>query len=312
MSKALSYIVAGAAIAAPIGPIATQYSVWLVPSVKYLGIYIIIDALIVAMSLVCMCLRFPPPAEKPKPQGAGGAAPEPEISRWKIMGYFLSNKRFLIAMIAGMTSYAVMVLMMAPAPLAIVGAGFTFADQANVIMAHVLGMFVPSLFTGWLIDRFGSITMNIIGMVILTAAIAILFGGEILPIFYVGETLVGVGWNFSFIASTSIIVKGAKPGRELQTVQGYNDSFIQLLAGVVVLISGPLYQAIHWLPLAGLALCLIGLAAIAILAVARLPIRGLRDGGMSAMDYKPQTDDVQLYDREEQKENEQRENEAQK
>lgn len=136
--------------------------------------------------------------------------------------------------------------------------------------------------------------MNIVGMSILTCAVAILFGGKIMPIFYVGETLIGVGWNFSFIAASTVILKGAKPGRELQTVQGANDTFIQLLSGVIVLISGPLYKAIDWLPIAALSLCIIGLAAVAILAIWRLPLRGLRDDGVGYKGYKKQKDQAEV------------------
>ena len=58
-----------------------------------------------------------------------------------------------------------------------------------------------------------------------------------------------------------------------------------------MLISGPLYRAINWLPLAGLALCIMGLAAISILAIARLPIRGMRDDGVGLKGYKKQKDE---------------------
>jgi hypothetical protein len=75
-----------------------------------------------------------------------------------------------------------------------------------------------------------------------------------MPVFYVGEALVGVGWNFSFIAASTIILKGAKPGRELQTIQGVNDSFIQMLMAIIFLISGALYNAIDWRPIAAISL----------------------------------------------------------
>ena len=201
--------------------------------IRSMGVYVVIEILILTMTCVTLCLRFPPMPVKPK--AAPGEAEVAEVGRWAIVGNFLTNKKFLIAVIAGSVSYGIMVLMMAPAPLAILGAGYTFDDQAYVIMAHVLGelccvwrrlevfcrclgrfwtlphvpgpfltvlsrshttrtgMFVPSIFTGYLIDRFGSITMNIVGMIVLTTAVCIMFAGTLMPVFYVGETLVGIG-----------------------------------------------------------------------------------------------------------------------
>lgn len=161
LSKSVSLIVAGAALAAPVGPQLTIASKNMIPQYPYLGIYIVIDALILrgleregpfkafltpllfhptVMAFTCMFLRFPPkpvqqpPASSSDPAGTPTTPAEPPQSRWSIVSNFLRSKRFLSATVAGMVSYAVMVLMMAPAPLAILGAGYSFADQANVLM----------------------------------------------------------------------------------------------------------------------------------------------------------------------------------
>lgn len=103
-----------------------------------MGVYIIIICLIATMTVTTACLRFPPMPKKTAPGGTeSGNTADADESRWHIIGNFLSSKKFLIAMIAGSVSYAIMVLMMAPAPLAILGAGYTFTDQSQVILAHV-------------------------------------------------------------------------------------------------------------------------------------------------------------------------------
>lgn len=317
MSKAVSFVVAGAAVASPIGPQLAIVMKNVIPTYPYMGIYILIDAFILAMAFTCSMIRFPPAGQGKKAAAAAEpvktVADGPEQSRTSIVLNFLKSKRFLSATIAGMVSYAVMVLQMAPAPLAILGAGFTFADQANVLMARelnqrisashtltinhfadVLGMFVPSLFTGFLIDRWGAMRMNIIGMIILVIATGILFGGKILIIFYIGEALIGVGWNFSYVAASSIILQGAKPGRELQTVQGVNDTAIQGLMAVIFLISAPLYRGIDWAPICAISMALMGLAAISMLAVTRLPLRGLRDDNVGLKGYERQPKDEEV------------------
>ncbi len=54
-------------------------------------------------------------------------------------------------------------------------------------------MFFPSLFVGNAIDKFGYIPVNLAGMVLLGLSAGILMIGEALPIYYVGETLQGIG-----------------------------------------------------------------------------------------------------------------------
>ena len=48
-------------------------------------------------------------------------------------------------------------------PLAMYGCGFNFNDSAFVIQVHVLAMFVPSFFTGHLVNRLGVKTIVVLG-----------------------------------------------------------------------------------------------------------------------------------------------------
>ena len=50
-----------------------------------------------------------------------------------------------------------MILAMTATPLAMIHHHHDLADASRVIQAHVLGMFVPSFFTGSLIARFGDL-----------------------------------------------------------------------------------------------------------------------------------------------------------
>ena len=74
------------------------------------------------------------------------------------------------AIICGMISYALMNLIMTSAPLAIVGCGFSQGNAADVVMAHVLAMSIPSFFTGHLILRFGVRPIIAVGLTLLCLA----------------------------------------------------------------------------------------------------------------------------------------------
>lgn len=155
-NRALSWTVAGAILAAPFGPIIAKNTIYLIPSIKYGGIYILVIAIIIAMDICILFVRFPPMPKvvKPVTPEIGTAAPA-ETPRGEVIRHFMKNRKFLIAIIAGATAQCLMVLMMAPVPLAILGAGYTFDDQANVLLGHILGMFFPSLFVGNAIDKVG-------------------------------------------------------------------------------------------------------------------------------------------------------------
>ena len=66
-----------------------------------------------------------------------------------------AQPRFIMAVVCGVVSYAMMNLMMTSAPLAMVDCGHSVADATLGIQWHVLGMFAPSFVTGGLIVRFG-------------------------------------------------------------------------------------------------------------------------------------------------------------
>lgn len=113
----------------------------------------------------------------------------------------------------GAVSYALMNLVMTSSPLAVVGCGYQTSDAANIVGAHVLAMFVPSLFTGHLIARFGVEKIMGTGLVILACAGAVAIAGVELENFYAALILLGLGWNFGFIGATTLLDLGPWPRR---------------------------------------------------------------------------------------------------
>ena len=125
-------------------------------------------------------------------------------------------------MICAMVTYSLMNLVMTSTPLAVVGCGFGTDASADVVMGHVLAMFIPSFFTGHLITRFGAEKIISIGWVILAGAGFVALSGVALGNFYFALILLGVGWNFGFIGATSMLSTAHSP-EERGRVQGMND-----------------------------------------------------------------------------------------
>jgi fucose permease len=63
-------------------------------------------------------------------------------------------------------AFGVMSFVMAASPLAIVQCGLSATEAPVTIFVHVMGMFVPSFFTGNLIARFGIFNVMIAGIVL--------------------------------------------------------------------------------------------------------------------------------------------------
>ncbi len=115
--------------------------------------------------------------------------------------------------------------------LAVVGCGYSTANAADVVSAHVLAMYIPSFFTGHLIARFGTQRIMALGLLILAGAGAVAISGVALENFFVALILLGLGWNFGFIGATTMLA-GEHTPEERGRMQGLND-FI-LFGGVTL------------------------------------------------------------------------------
>ena len=71
---------------------------------------------------------------------------------------------FIVAVVACALGYGVMNLLMAATPIAMAMCSHPFDNTALVLEWHVLGMFVPSFFTGSLIKRFGALPVMAVGV----------------------------------------------------------------------------------------------------------------------------------------------------
>lgn len=151
----------------------------------------------------------------------------------------------MIAVLAAMVAYAVMNILMTATPLAMIGCGFDFTRAAGVIEWHVLGMFVPAFFTGSLIEKFGAKKMILAGGVLFIACIAINMHGLSIWHFSTALILLGVGWNFMFIAATSLFSQSYE-AKNKSKAQAFNEFFVFSCVTVTALLSGWLESNVGW------------------------------------------------------------------
>lgn len=225
--KAISYVMAGGLLAAVFGPqlVKITAETFVVP---FLGSYLAIMVINLIGSVLFVFLKIPKPVPPAQNTPAGRSRLE-----------LLKTPRIAVAIICAMVSYALMNLVMTSTPLAVVGCGFTQDNAADVVMLHVLGMYVPSFFTGHLIARFGSDKIVALGLILLAAAGVVDVMGITLANFFGGLILLGLGWNFGFIGATAMLAEAHTPA-ERGRVQGMNDFLVFGLVTLGSLASGGL------------------------------------------------------------------------
>jgi cyanate permease len=119
----------------------------------------------------------------------------------------IAQPKFIVAVVCGLASYTMMNMMMTSAPLAMIMCHHSVGDAALGIQWHVLGMYAPSFITGSLIARFGVRQMIAIGLALIVVAASIELAGVEIWNFWVGLTILGVGWNFAFISATTLVTE---------------------------------------------------------------------------------------------------------
>lgn len=152
----------------------------------------------------------------------------------------LSIPSVQLAIMGMLISQTVMVTLMVITPLHMHHHAYGSGEVSIVIMAHTLGMFGLSSWTGRLIDRYGAIRMLVAGAIILLISAVIAPISTAMPVLIVSLFLLGLGWNFGYIAGSSMLSESLR-GVERGRVQGFNDMLVAFSAAMGSLSSGPLF-----------------------------------------------------------------------
>jgi MFS family permease len=265
-AKAISWVTSGGVVAGLIGPGLARltHDQWMP---LYLGTYLAMIGLHVVVLLIMVFIRFPPPAAAiAKAEVAQGG--EPARPLWRIA----CQPVFLAAVTAGMVAYGTMSFLMSASPLAIVNCGLPHTEAHWVILLHVMGMFVPSFFTGNLIQRFGVTTIMACGIALLLAGVATGLSGLSEWHFRVALAVNGVGWNFLFVGATTLVTTTYRASERGKT-QALNDFLVFGTTATASFFAGVLQERMGWFALNWFSLTLLGLATLSVgyLALRRAP-----------------------------------------
>ena len=158
-----------------------------------------------------------------------------------------------------------MVQVMAMTPVFLSSIGETLAVVGGVISVHTLGMFALSPATGWLTGQIGPRRVIVAGVGLLIIAVTSGYVGSAgdLPVLYPALFLLGLGWNFTFVAGSSLLIEGLVPGEGI-ALQGWADSGVWIAGGVANVVAGIILDG------AGFAILNVVAGAVALVPLAAL------------------------------------------
>lgn len=251
--RALSAVMAGGVFAGVIGPQLVTYTMdlWLPP--MFVVTFIAQAAVAALCGIVLLGVRLPAPTAE-------------EVAGGRPLGEIVRQARFIIAVICGVVSYLVMNFLMTAAPLAMRLCSLP-QEAANLgLQWHVIAMYAPSFFTGRLITRFGASRIVAAGLALLAASgVAGLMGQEV-GHFWGSLILLGLGWNFSFVGASAMVLECHRP-EEKTRVQSLNDFIVFGLMAVGSFASGGLLTAFGWGTVLWVSFVPVALAVTALMAV---------------------------------------------
>lgn len=231
-SKAVSFVLGGGILAAIISPTLIKISSDFF-EYKYIGSFITISILSLLALTVLTYLRMP---KTYKTVSDGSARKWLEI---------ISQPAYFVALFCATSGYGIMILGMTATPIAMQHSQHNLTSITTVIQMHVLGMFLPSFFTGSLIARFGTLKIMVLGFITLLIYIAFSISGTNVLTFMLSLILLGIGWNFVFVSAT-VLLTGTYYPSEKSKALAINDMTIFVVGIFCAFSAGILVNSIGW------------------------------------------------------------------
>lgn len=246
-SEAISIMLISGLVAAYVGPEMAFVGKDLVGA-EFVGSFLTVSLLFIPAFLL---LTFYKPVVKPQEIQEGKPRSLSKIAKQPV---------FLAAIISATVTFSVMSFIMTATPISMhVHSGFDIADTKWVIQSHIIAMYLPSFFTGTLVKRLGHTKMLSIGIFALLICITIGFVGQEYVHYWLSLVLLGVGWNFMFVAATSLLPQSYE-SHERFKVQGFNDLVMFSCQAVASLSAGWVIKSYGWNSLLSLCIPLLILA----------------------------------------------------
>ena len=236
-STAISLVLFTGIAAALLGPeVGTRAKDW-IPSAPFAGSFLVIAVLgIFATALIALYRN------SSLNTGTEAVSNESERSLLTIA----RQSSYQLATLGGMIAYGVMSMIMIATPMSMhLESGLPLHEISQVIQSHVAAMYLPSLITGQLIALFGHRWIMMSGLALMATCAGISLAGHTWTHFWWGLVLLGFGWNFLFVASTSLLTRSYRSSERFKA-EGLSDFFVFTSMATVSIGAGVLMDLVGW------------------------------------------------------------------
>lgn len=234
--KVLSILMLAGIFAAFLGPETAVFTQDLIPSPHgYAGSFLAIALMIIVAFLILQ--RFQSKPEQNIETVAVASRPLLNI---------IKQPMFIIAIGTSAIGFGLMSFLMTATPLSMHHMdGHSLQDTKWVIQSHIAAMFLPSLFTGLLVKRFGLNTLLFCGTIAYLIVVLIALAGQHVIHYWWALVLLGIGWNFLFLTGTSLLPLTYQKN-ERHKVQAANDFLIFFIQAIASLLAGWVLFKTSW------------------------------------------------------------------
>ncbi len=253
--KVLSILMLSGVFAAFLGPEVAVLGKDLIDSpYGYVGSFVLMATLILFVMLLMIAFKNPIIEND---ETTGEARSLTDIAKQPI---------FLIAICTATIGFSLMSYLMTATPISMHHIqSHSLQETKWVIQTHIAAMYLPSLFTPWLVKHFNLKGLMILGTIIYAVVAVIALSGHQVMHYWWALLLLGVGWNFLFLTGTSLLPESYQDS-ERHKVQATNDFILfgfqaaaSLLAGWVLFVAGWHWVVITSIPFIAVLFILVGL-----------------------------------------------------
>lgn len=246
-----SVVLLGGLVAAWVGPELGMVGQFLTDG-AFSGSFLLLAGLHVLLLILFVAMPFAPIVIKSTEQ-PGRSTSE-----------LLKSPAILAAIVSGAVAFGVMSMIMTGTPVSMSKLdGFPLEETKTVIQSHILAMFIPSLFAAYLFKYLGLISMLLVGLAALTAALSIALLDQSYWGYWSALVFLGVGWNFLFVGGTSLLSQSYAPHESFK-VQAVNEVAVFGTQAILSLSAGWLVFSYGWhvLNLMAVPMLMLGLIVI--------------------------------------------------
>lgn len=233
--RAMSFVLLGAIGGAFVGPeLATQGQHW-IASIPFAGSMFALSPLYILQAVLFLTLDA---ARQPTEHEA--------VKLERPLAEIVRQPLFMVAVLGGTVGFGLMMLIMTATPLSMhINDGYSLEQTASVIRAHVLGMYVPSLAAGFLIEKVGVTRLMFVGAFGLLAASIIGLQGHSVMHYWWALVLLGVGWNFLYVGGTTLLTYTYSMAERFRA-QAVNEFLVFGTSATASLLAGTVMHFFGW------------------------------------------------------------------